>query len=152
MKFVAKCKKPSDPNFALRGAEGRGAGVGGCRKGLFVFALPVQNFSTSKLPCQHNAHIFQNNMPVVPRTRHNKLGTYRSGQSPFMLQRRRYNNGGTIKMAMAVADAPMRFRTTLKLGTESPINKAIRTITLRTNARFQVNSRKLSKNLILKVQ
>ena len=45
-----------------------------------------------------------------------------------------------MKLAMAVAEAPIRLRTTLKLGTESPMNKANRTIILRNNTRFQVNS------------
>ena len=60
-----------------------------------------------------------------------------------MEARRRYTSGGTMKVAIAVADAPIRLSTTLKLGTESPMNNAINTMTVLTTTLFHVNSKEI---------
>ena len=45
-----------------------------------------------------------------------------------------------MKLPNAVEDAPIRFRMVLKLGTDNPVNKTMRTIVVLSNTLFHVNS------------
>ena len=62
---------------------------------------------------------------------------YILGQFPSIEHMRRYNMGGAMKVHIAVAEAPIRFKIALKLGIDSAMKRPASTITLLNRHLFQ---------------